>query len=172
MRAALAAQPDAKLLVLTSPTYEGVISDLTAICAAAHAAGVPVLVDEAHGAHLGLAPDWPAGAVAAGADVVVQSLHKTLPSLTQTGILHQQGDLIPAEALARQLGIFETSSPSYLLMASMDGCVDLLERKGGELFARWQAALASFDRAIAGLTRLRVLCHGVDTLQKLSLIHI
>ena len=166
VRAALAAHPDAKLLVLTSPTYEGVISDLAAICTAAHAAGVPVLVDEAHGAHLGLAPGWPAGAVAAGADVVVQSLHKTLPSLTQTGILHQQGDLIPAEALARQLGIFETSSPSYLLMASMDGCVDLLERKGGELFARWQAALASFDRAIAGLTRLRVLCHGADTLQK------
>lgn len=163
VRAALAAHPDAKLLVLTSPTYEGVISDLAAICAAAHAAGVPMLVDEAHGAHLGLAPGWPAGAVAAGADVVVQSLHKTLPSLTQTGILHQQGDLISAEALARQLGIFETSSPSYLLMASMDGCVDLLERRGGELFARWQAALAAFDRAIAGLARLRVLCHGADT---------
>lgn len=163
VRAALDAHPDANLLVLTSPTYEGVISDLAAICTAAHAAGVPVLVDEAHGAHLGLAPGWPTGAVAVGADVVVQSLHKTLPSLTQTGILHQQGNLIPAESLARQLGIFETSSPSYLLMASMDGCVDLLERKGGELFARWQAALAAFDRAIAGLSRLRVLCHGADT---------
>lgn len=165
VRAALNAHPDAKLLVLTSPTYEGVISDLPAICAAAHAAGVPVLVDEAHGAHLGLAPGWPAGAVAAGADVVIQSLHKTLPSLTQTGILHQQGDLIPAEALARQLGIFETSSPSYLLMASMDGCVDLLERKGLELFAAWHAALAAFDEAIQPLTRLRVLCHGADSIQ-------
>ncbi len=166
VQAALAAHPDAKLLILTSPTYEGVLCDLPAICAAAHAAGVPVLVDEAHGAHLGLAPGWPSGAVAAGADLVIQSLHKTLPSLTQTAILHQNGGLVPPEAVARQLGIFETSSPSYLLMASMDGCVDYLLNEGQAAFARWQAALAAFDRAILPLARLRVLCHGADALSQ------
>lgn len=92
----------------------------------------------------------------------MQSLHKTLPSLTQTGILHQQGNLVSAEALERQLGIFETSSPSYLLMASMDGCVDLLEHRGDELFGPLAGGTGRLDRAIAGLTRLRVLCHGTD----------
>ncbi len=161
---ALNEHPDAKLVILTSPTYEGVISDLPSICRIVHAAHVPVLVDEAHGAHLGLAEGWPSGAVAAGADLVVQSLHKTLPSLTQTAILHQNGTLISAQAVARQLGIFETSSPSYLLMSSIDGCVHFLQSEGKTAFASWKNALAAFDKAIAPLRHLRVLCHGADRL--------
>ncbi|MDQ9778629.1 hypothetical protein RF400_08425, partial [Acinetobacter baumannii] len=86
-------------------------------------------VDEAHGAHLGLAPWLPTGAVAAGADLVIQSAHKTLPSLTQTALAHWNSDLVPAEEFARQLAIFETSSPSYLLMGSLDHCYALLEER-------------------------------------------
>ncbi|MBQ3126192.1 MAG: aminotransferase class I/II-fold pyridoxal phosphate-dependent enzyme [Clostridia bacterium] len=151
---ALEAHPDAKLVVVTSPTYEGVISDIAAIADAAHRRGVPLLVDEAHGAHLGF-PPFPNGAVGAGADIVVQSLHKALPSLTQTAIVHLKGSLVGAEALRRALNIFETSSPSYLLMASCDGCARLL-RERADLIAEWAAMLTEFRAAAAGLRHLQV----------------
>ena len=156
--------PDAKLIILTSPTYEGVISDLDSICQIAHAAQIPVLVDEAHGSHLGLAEGWHSGAVAAKADLVIQSLHKTLPSLTQTAILHQNGNLVSPQEVARQLGIFETSSPSYLLLSSIDGCVNYLTQHRTAAFAHWNAALQQFDKAIEPLVHLRVLCHGSDSI--------
>ncbi len=162
---ALAEHPEAKLLIITSPTYEGVVSDIASIVALAHGAGVPVLVDEAHGAHLDFSPAFSGGAVAAGADIVIQSLHKTLPSLTQTALAHWNRGLVDGEELARQLAVFETSSPSYLLMGSMDRCVRLLEERGGELFAAYEEHLAAFDEAIRGLRHLRVLCHGGDSLQ-------
>lgn len=152
--AALERHPDARLLILTSPTYEGFVSDLPAICALAHARGVAVLVDEAHGAHLGFGYGFPEGAVKAGADIVVHSLHKTLPSLTQTAVLHIGGALADGDAVARALAVFETSSPSYLLMASIEGCVSLIESRGDELFAAWADALSGFYERAAGLQRL------------------
>ena len=87
---------------------------------------MPLLVDEAHGAHLGLPGSFAPGAVAAGADLVVQSLHKTLPSPTQTALLHWNSDLVSARAVEHGLDIFETSSPSYPLMAAMDHCLPLV----------------------------------------------
>lgn len=161
---ALAAHPEARLLIVTSPTYEGVCSDLKSIVALAHGAGVPVLVDAAHGAHLGFSSAFPGGAIGSGADIVIQSLHKTLPSLTQTSLAHWNRGLVDGDEFARQLSIFETSSPSYLLMGSIDQCVDLLERQGTELFAAYEQNLTAFDQAIAGLHHLRVLCHGGDRL--------
>jgi arginine/lysine/ornithine decarboxylase len=151
--------PDACLVVVTSPTYEGAVSDIAAISRLTRARGVPLLVDEAHGAHLGFSPDFPSGAVAGGADIVIQSLHKTLPSLTQTAIAHVGGLIDPGRFQA-QLDIFETSSPSYLLMASIDGCVRLIEREGKEWFARWAKELSAFDRATRGLTHLSLPGHG------------
>ncbi len=160
---ALEENPKIRALLLTSPTYDGVLSDLPALAQICHSRGVALLVDEAHGAHLGFGP-FPAGTVAAGADVVVQSLHKTLPSLTQTALLHRQGDLVSPTKLARSLGIFQTSSPSYPLMASMEGCVALLEGRGHALAQSWMEALHAFDRAILPLKHLCVLCHGGDSL--------
>lgn len=145
----LARFPDAKLVILTSPTYEGLISDLPTMVKLAHDVGVPVLVDEAHGAHLGLFGAFPAGAVAAGADLVIQSLHKTLPSLTQTAMLHCAGPLADPAAVERQLAVFETSSPSYLLMASLDGCVSWLTEQGGKALPAWRARLERF-RSLTG----------------------
>lgn len=165
--AALDACPDACCVVLTSPTYEGVLSDVASISRICHARGVPLLVDEAHGAHylpLAEAHGWRGGAVAAGADLVVQSAHKTLPSLTQTALLHLNGPLADAAEVERQLDVFETSSPSYPLLASLDGCTGLLEAHGDAWFAAWRARLARFDRAAAGLRRVRLLCHGADRL--------
>lgn len=159
---ALKFHPDICLVVLTSPTYEGVISDIASICRIAHKRNIPVMVDEAHGAHLGFSPLFSGGAVAAGADLVIQSLHKTLPSLTQTAIAHLNSPRVDPVEFARQLGIFETSSPSYLLMSSMDCCVRLLESQGNFLFSHWEERLRAFDAQIMALSRLRVLCHGRD----------
>ena len=168
--AALDACPQAACVILTSPTYEGVLSDIASIAGLCHARGVPLLVDEAHGAHylpLARAHGWRGGALAGGADIVVQSPHKTLPSLTQTALLHLGGRYGPALAdeVERQLDVFETSSPSYPLMASLDGCTGLLAAHGREWFAGWAARLARFDAAAAGLRRLRVLGHGADAPQ-------
>lgn len=159
---ALTAHPDIKLIVYPSPTYDGVLSDTAGICEVAHAKGIPVLVDEAHGAHLGLHPAFPAGAMAQGADLAVASLHKMLPSLTQTAILHASGRLVPIPQVARQTGIFQSSSPSYLLMASMDGCIRLLEERGEELFAAWHRRLTEFDERINPLQHLRCPGHGAE----------
>ena len=100
--------------------------------------------------------------MAAGADIVIQSLHKTLPSLTQTALAHWNRGLVDEEELARQLAVFQTSSPSYLLMGAVDRCVRLLEERGGELFAAYAENLATFDEAVKDLRHLRVLCHGND----------
>ena len=162
--ATLDTHPGIRALVFPSPTYDGVLSDVAGLCRLCHSQGVAVLVDEAHGAHLGF-PPFPAGAVAAGADVVIQSFHKTLPSLTQTAILHWQGRLVDPARLARSLGIFQTSSPSYPLLASMDGCVRLLEREKDTLFPDWAARLAAFDEKVGSLRRLRILCHGGDRVE-------
>lgn len=160
---ALAARPDAACVVLTSPTYEGVISDIAAIAQLCHSYGVPMLVDEAHGAHLGLAPGWPKSAVQLGADLVVQSAHKTLPSLTQTALLHlSHNSLANPNEVERQLDVFETSSPSYPLLASLDGCTGLLRENGALLFQQFEQELAAFDSAVLHLEKLRVLCHGSD----------
>ncbi len=161
----LDAHPDARLLITCSPSYEGVLSDLDSIVKLAHERGVKVLVDAAHGAHLGLSPCFPAGALTSKADIVIHSLHKTLPSLTQTALAHAADDKTAA-ALAEQLDIFQTSSPSYLLMASIDGCVGLLEEQGEALMAAWRGALENFSRSVTGLTHLRIfrqnkLPHGV-----------
>ena len=156
---ALEAHPEARLVAITSPTYEGVISDVRAIADVCHAHGVPLLVDEAHGAHLGFG-GFPVGAVKCGADLVVQSLHKTLPSLTQTAVLHINGGLIDPLDVRRNAAMFQTSSPSYLLSASIDGCVDCLEREGDGLANQWLAALTGFRRDICGLEKLKILDNG------------
>lgn len=157
VEAALQAHPQVKLVAVTSPTYEGVVSDIAAIAAVCHAHGVPLLVDEAHGAHLGLAEGFPGNAVQAGADLVVQSVHKTLPSLTQTALLHWNGDRVSPQRIERQLSIYESSSPSYILMASIDRCVSFLRQQGGSAFAAYRQRLAGFRQAAAGLSRLRLL---------------
>ena len=157
----LSEHPQARLLVLSCPSYEGVLSDLESLVSLAHQRGLKVLIDAAHGAHLGLETCFPGGAVSSGADIVIQSLHKTLPSLTQTAIAHA-GSEEAAVLLEEQLDLFQTSSPSYLLMASIDGCVRLLAERGGELFDAWHSRLERFARQARGLKRFKVF--GLDGL--------
>lgn len=159
---ALQKHPNVKLIAITSPTYEGVVSDVKAIAYAAHARGIPLLVDEAHGAHLGLADGFPGGAVQAGADLVVQSVHKTLPSLTQTAVLHLNGSLVSPVSVERQLSLYESSSPSYVLMASIDRCVSFLREQGRQAFKLYMKKLARFEEETRSLQNLCLLGRGKD----------
>lgn len=149
--------PGIAAVVITSPTYEGVISDVAAIAEIAHRYGVPLIVDGAHGAHLGFGGVFPENAVRQGADAVIMSLHKTLPSFTQTALLHLCSERIDAGRVERFLDIFETSSPSYLFMAGMDACVRLLRQDGDRLFAAYRERLDAFYESVKDLTNLEVL---------------
>ena len=155
---------DIKLVIITSPTYEGVLSDVKSIVNIAHKYKVPVLVDEAHGAHLSFMENSNFEALNCGADIVIQSLHKTLPALTGTAILHIKGDLVKEEDVRRELSIFETSSPSYILMSSIDECLDLIERNGEKLFLDYQENLKYFYNEAKALKKLKVL--GNELLEK------
>ena len=127
LTSALDAHPAVTTVVITSPTYHGVISDIAALADVCHARNVTLIVDEAHGAHLGFA--FGESSIRLGADIVIQSLHKTLPALTQTAILHCKERF--AAAMARENAVFETSSPSYILMASADECFAFLSSENG-----------------------------------------
>ena len=154
---ALTKHPDIAVVILTSPTYEGIVSDVAAIAACCHAHGAALIVDEAHGAHFGFGAGFPENAVRLGADAVIMSRHKTLPSFTQTALLHCNGGRIDTERVARYLGVYETSSPSYLFMAGMDACIDLIREQGAELFAQYRRRLDAFYRDTADLTQLHVM---------------
>ena len=117
-------------IIITSPTYDGILSDVGGIVATAHSYGIPVIVDQAHGAHFGFHPAFPENAVSQGADLVIHSTHKTLPAPTQTALLHCNGLLVNPETVRKYLRIYQSSSPSYLLMAGIDTCMDLMEKEG------------------------------------------
>jgi arginine/lysine/ornithine decarboxylase len=112
--------PDAAALILTSPNYYGMAIDLTEIVKLAHSYRIPVLVDEAHGAHFMLGDPFPKSAVASGADLVVQSAHKTLPAMTMGSYLHFNSSLVDEDRVKYFLQVFQSSSPSYPIMASLD----------------------------------------------------
>ena len=120
---ALQQTPDVQAVFIVSPTYEGLAADVKSIAEAAHKRNIPLIVDEAHGAHLGFDGRWPESSVKQGADLVIQSLHKTLPAPTQTAILHVNGKLVDRGRLRRFLGIYQTSSPSYIFMAAMEDAI-------------------------------------------------
>lgn len=137
---AFARSGGATCVILTSPTYEGVISDIKAIEAVCEKHGAALFVDAAHGAHLGFSehfPDFPRGA-----DIAVTSLHKTLPALTGTALGLVFNEKYSAR-FARNLGIFETSSPSYILMSSIAQCADILS-DCKEIFENYHAMLDDF----------------------------
>lgn len=146
---ALQQTPDVQAVFIVSPTYEGLAADVKSIAVAAHKRNIPLIVDEAHGAHLGFDGRWPESSVKQGADLVIQSLHKTLPAPTQTAILHVNGKLVDRCRLRRFLGIYQTSSPSYIFMAAMEDAIATTsanrEKLFGDFWEYWKGMTESLS---------------------------
>lgn len=151
----LSLNPNIKLLIITSPTYEGVISDIKSISKICNAHGVRLLVDEAHGAHFPFNDYFPESAIDCGADVSVVSLHKTLPSLTQTALL-LTNDLSLQSKLQTELAVFQTSSPSYVLMSSVDVCLDYIA-ENKQAFDEYVFRLKQFEKRSKNLKNLKLI---------------
>ena len=132
---ALEQHPDAKALMVVYPTYYGICGDLAAIAAIVHSYGIPLLIDEAHGAHFGFHADLPPAALTVGADLTIQSTHKLLGSLTQSAMLHVNGSRIDRDRLTRSLRLLQSTSPSYLLLASLDAARHQMASHGAELMS-------------------------------------
>ena len=150
--------PDAKTLIFTSPTCDGVVSDVKTIVKAAHTRGVTVIVDESHGAHFLKESGFPKSAIRCGADVVVQSIHKTLPALTQSALLHVNQDYKYKEKIRKYLTMFQTSKPSHMLMSSIDFAMHWYMDEGRETYKKYLADLKKLRTALkAKLNHLEIL---------------
>lgn len=142
-------------IVITSPTYEGVVSDTCVISQIAHEAGIPVLIDEAHGAHFGFAEGFPDSSVPY-ADIVIHSIHKTLPAPTQTALIHVNGEMVSDDDIGRFLSIYETSSPSYVLMAGIDRCINILKTQGEDRLKRVLCEINRAGERLLGMKHLKI----------------
>ena len=151
----LTQNPDISLVVLTSPTYEGVVSDTKSISEICKKHGARLFVDEAHGAHFLFNSAFPESAVKCGADISVVSLHKTLPSLTQTALLLTNNTEFDNK-LREQLAVFQTSSPSYVLMSSVESCLDYISENSSE-FESYIKRLSEFEKSAKALNNLKLL---------------
>lgn len=127
---AIKSNPHASAVFITRPTYYGMSQDIDELVSFAHENNMMVIVDEAHGAHFGLSHLLPKSAVYSGADMVIQSVHKTLPSITQTSIMIYRKSTVDKSRLSSILSMVETSSPSYMMMMSIEICFDIYEKKG------------------------------------------
>ncbi|NEP59432.1 MAG: aminotransferase class V-fold PLP-dependent enzyme, partial [Symploca sp. SIO2G7] len=134
--ASLQQHPNVKAVVVVSPTYEGVCSDIAAISAIVHRYDVTLIVDAAHGPHFAFHPELPPTALSGGADVVVHSTHKVLSAFTQAAMLHVQGKRCDRTRLNQALRITQSSSPSYLLLGSLDAARHQMANQGYLLMDR------------------------------------
>ena len=157
IRRSLKADDEIAAVYVTSPTYDGVVSDIKEIARIAHSFGKPLIVDEAHGAHFGFHPAFPGSAVSCGADLVIQSVHKTLPAFTQSAVLHLCSDRICVEMVNEFLDIYESSSPSYVLMAGISRLVPFLQKEGEVRFSELAKQLEQFYEKSRALRHLHVI---------------
>jgi len=133
VEAALKNNPDAKAVLIINPTYYGVATDIKEIAKIVHSYDIPLIVDEAHGPHLGFNDRLPISAMQAGADMCAQSTHKIIGSLTQASLLQVKGDRIDINRVQQVMNLLQTTSPSYILMASLDVARMQIATKGKEL---------------------------------------
>src|SRR5438132_8848230 len=160
LEVALEATPDAVAAWVTSPTYFGAVADIRALAEIAHRRRVPLIVDEAWGAHLAFHEDLPEHALAAGADLVISSTHKIVGSLTQSAMLHlgrADPPLIDEDAIDRAVTLTESTSPSSLLTGSLDAARRQAAIHGRELLERTMALLARTRDEIRSIDGLDVL---------------
>lgn len=150
IEAALAADSSIKAVLLTSPNYYGVAADVQAIAQICHAHGAVLLVDEAHGPHLGFSEALPPSALQGGADACAQSTHKILGAMTQCSMLQVQGARLDLQRAADVMSVLTTTSPNYLLMASLDAARAQLQAHGRQMA----------EQAVAAAEKLRALCRA------------
>ncbi|MDU1042114.1 MAG: aminotransferase class I/II-fold pyridoxal phosphate-dependent enzyme [Clostridiales bacterium] len=160
--------PDIKAFILTSPTYEGIVSDTRRIAEIVHSYGAVLIVDEAHGAHFPFSSEFPSSSNETGADAVITSLHKTMPAFTSTALLFLNDDRINADRVKYFLNMFQTTSPSYILMGSISACFDLIDEKGPELFNTYVVRLKRLRQEIGKLENIRLM--DTDDLSKIVLL--
>jgi arginine decarboxylase len=154
--AALREAPDARGIFLVEPSFVGVLSDLAAIAKIAHDQGVPLVVDQAWGAHFGFHPDLPPHALAAGADGFVASAHKTLAAFTQSAYLLARGGLLDLDRLEEAFELLHTTSPSGALLASLDRARMIMATRGEELLGEAVRLAAHAHRRLAEIDGLVV----------------
>jgi arginine decarboxylase len=166
---ALIEHPDTKAVMILHPTYQGVCSDLAAIAEITHQYEIPLLVDEAHGAHFAFHPDLPPSAMSVGADLTVQSTHKVLSAMTQASMLHIQGNLVCDHRISKALQLVQSTSPSYILLASLDAARQQMATEGRELMNKTITLALEARQQLAAISNLSVLkpltqpgCHYFD----------
>lgn len=158
--------PCAKMVIIVSPTYEGVVSDVEKIAKIVHKVDIPLVVDEAHGAHFEYMSNvnetissannkkLPVPAIKQGADIVIESLHKTLPALTQCAILHVKSSFVKMDRVKEFLSVYQTSSPSYVFMASMEACIDKMNHERDGLFIIYKELLLEYRKKFYDLKKI------------------
>ena len=157
VRKTIAENPDLNGVFIVSPTYEGITSDIRTIAEICHEKAVPLVVDEAHGAHFILSDIFPETALSQGADIVIHGLHKTLPFPTQTGLLSIQGDLINRDIIASLMTMTQSSSPSYILMGAAEKGLSFMEEESGEQRKKYIENLISFRKNCKDFINIKLL---------------
>lgn len=149
--------PDAEAVIITSPNYYGICSDVRAIAEITHRYGKVLIVDEAHGAHLHFSDALPPSAVQSGADLIINSIHKTLASFTQSAVLHYNTELVDQYVLEDKLQCIQSTSPSYILMSSLDISAQILEKHRQVLMEEWIGNLNAFYDRIEKIPGVRTM---------------
>ncbi len=169
VKQALIEHPDTKAVMILHPTYQGVCSDLAAITEITHQYDIPLLVDEAHGAHFAFHPNLPPSAMSVGADLTVQSTHKVLSAMTQASMLHLQGNRVCDRQISKALQLVQSTSPSYLLLASLDAARQQMATEGRELMNKTITLALEARQKLAAISNLSVFeppiqpgCHHLD----------
>lgn len=168
VKKALKSNSNVKAVFLVSPTYEGVVSDIEKIAKVVHKAKIPLIVDAAHGAHFEFMSNVnetisatnyeyvPDPAIRLGADIVIESLHKTLPAMTQCGILHYKSGLIKQSSVEEYLSVYQSSSPSYVFMATMEACIEKMDHERDGLFIVYKQLLAEYRKKFSKLNYIHL----------------
>jgi len=163
---ALNENPDAKGAFVTTPDYCGICQPLRELADLLHGRGKILLVDEAHGAHFTFSSRFPETALEQGADLCVQSFHKTLPALTQAAVLHIGSSRINPERVNRAISMLTTTSPSYIIMASMDYARDLGSRNGEAVYGRLIGFLDEMKEKLSLMKKLRIIPDTINNLKR------
>lgn len=157
----LCTNKDIRAVLVVSPTYDGIVSDIKSISELVHKYEIPLIVDEAHGAHFPFGDQFPVSALELGADVVIQSLHKTLPAFTQTAIMHVQKGYVDLAKIDRYVHMFQSSSPSYILMAGIENCIRWMDGVGREKMADYDRCLKNARNSLMKMKRLKLLTNDL-----------